>query len=211
MLKNNPTGLERAEIERVVENQYSRLLRQHQSSKTLSASKSTPSMGCGEKKRKPRNRLENNCFNCGRKGHRAEDCRSAKKIEKSVDAAADKKGGDKGKSYVCGSEEHFAHKNCVLCRSLEHRTCDCGKRGAEKGAMLAKINVPANSELGLVEATIGAARGDDKGERDSDSGTSFHMSHAQAGMTAYKQAPALRLLRSLMGPFCQVTGSVQLR
>ena len=33
MLENNPTGLERAEIERVVGNQYNRLLRQQQDSK----------------------------------------------------------------------------------------------------------------------------------------------------------------------------------
>ena len=41
MLKNNPTGLERAEIERVVGNQYNRLIRQHQDSKTLSPSEGT--------------------------------------------------------------------------------------------------------------------------------------------------------------------------
>ena len=56
--------------------------------------------------------------------------------------------------------------------------------------MLAKINVPANSEIGLVAATIGAARGDGEEEWDSDSGASFHMSHTRAGMTAYKKAPA---------------------
>ena len=39
MLENNPTCLERAEIERVVGNQYSRLLRQQQDSKALSESK----------------------------------------------------------------------------------------------------------------------------------------------------------------------------
>ena len=36
----------------------------------------------------------------------------------------------------------------------------------------------------------GAARGDGKEERDLDSGASFHMSHTQAGMTAYQRAPA---------------------
>ena len=41
------------------------------------------------------------------------DCRSAKKnIDKSEDAAADKKSGGKGKCYVCESEEHFAHSMC---------------------------------------------------------------------------------------------------
>ena len=37
------------------------------------------------------------------------------------------------------------------------------KSKAEKGAMLAKINVPAISEVGLVAATIGEAHGDGKG------------------------------------------------
>ena len=41
MLENNPTGLERAEIERNVGNQYNRLFRQQQNSKALSASKGT--------------------------------------------------------------------------------------------------------------------------------------------------------------------------
>ena len=124
-------------------------------------------MDRGEKKRRPRNRFAGNCFNCGRKGHRAEDCRNAKKkIEKSGDAPADKKSGVRGKWYVCGSEEHFVHKHCGLCRSPEHRTRDCEERGAEKGAVLAKTNVPANAEVGLVVAMTGAARGDGKEEWD---------------------------------------------
>ena len=41
MLENNPAGLNRAEVERVVGNQYNRLLRQQQDSKALSASKGT--------------------------------------------------------------------------------------------------------------------------------------------------------------------------
>ena len=98
MLKNNSTGFERAEIERVVVNQYNRLLRQQQNSKALSASKGTTAAGRGEKKWRPCNRFEGNCFNCGRKSHSAGDCRSVKKeINKSGDAAADKKGGDRGK------------------------------------------------------------------------------------------------------------------
>ena len=72
------------------------------------------------------------------------------------------------------------HKHCGLCRSLEHRARDCEERRAEKGATLTKINVPASSEMGLVAATIGEARGDGKEEWDSDSGASFHiMSHTQ--------------------------------
>ena len=52
------------------------------------------------------------------------------------------------------------------------------------------MNVPANSEVGLVAVTIGAARGNGKEEWDPDSGATFHMSHTRAGMTAYKKAPA---------------------
>ena len=40
-LENNPAGLNRAEIERVVGNQYNRLLRQQQDSKALSVLKGT--------------------------------------------------------------------------------------------------------------------------------------------------------------------------
>ena len=173
MLKNNPNGLERAEIERVVRNQCNRLLRQQQDSKALSASKGTTTADRKQKKRRFRNRFEGNRFNHGRKDHHAEDCRSAKKnTEKLRDAAADK-GGARGKCYVCGSNEHFAHKQCDLCRSLEHWTRDCEERGVEKGAMLVKINVPADSEVRFVATVIGAARGDGKKEWDSDSDVSF--------------------------------------
>ena len=114
----------RSEIELVVENQYNRFLRQQQTSKALSASGGTTTVD-REKNRRPRNRFEGTCFNCGRKGHRAEDCRGAKKkTGKSRDAAADW-GGGRGKCYVCGSEDHFARKHCDLCRSLKHRTRDC--------------------------------------------------------------------------------------
>ena len=41
MLENNPDGLNRGEIERVVGIQYNRLLRQQQDSKALSASRGT--------------------------------------------------------------------------------------------------------------------------------------------------------------------------
>ena len=82
ILENRPTGLERAEIERLVGNPHNRLLRQQQDSKALSASKGTTTVDCGEKNRRLRNRFEGNCFSCGRRCHRAEECRSAKKIEK---------------------------------------------------------------------------------------------------------------------------------
>ena len=70
-----------------------------------------------------------------------------KKIEKSGDAAAENKGGGRGKCDVRGSEKHIAHKHCRLCRRLEHRTRNCEERGAKKGGTLAKMNVPANSEV----------------------------------------------------------------
>ena len=166
------------EIEGVVGKQYNRLLRQQHDSKALSASGGATTEDHGEKKRRPRNRSKGNCFNYGRKGHHAENCRSAKKkIKKSGDAPANKKRGSRGKCYVCGSEEHFAHKYRGLCRSLEHRTSGCEERGAEKGAMLAKTSVPANTEVGLVGVTTEEARGDGKEEWDSDSGASFHMPH----------------------------------
>ena len=148
-------------------------------------------MDRGQKKRKPRKRFEGNCFNCGRKGPRAEDCKSKEKeIKQSRDAPAHKKGGGRGKFYVCGREEHFAYKHCGLCRSLLHGTRDCKERGAEKGAMLAKINVSGNNEMALVVVTRGAARGDGKEEWDSDFGASFHTSHIQARTTAYTNTPA---------------------
>ena len=73
MLENNPIGLERVGIERVVGKRSRRLLRQQPDSKALSASKGITTADRGEKNRRPRNRFEGNCFNCGRKGHRAED------------------------------------------------------------------------------------------------------------------------------------------
>ena len=75
-----------------------------------------------------------------------------------------------------------------LCKSLEHRTRDCEERGAEKGAMLAKLTVPAAPEVRAVAAMVGAAHGDRKEEWESDSGATFHMSHTRAGMFAYKKA-----------------------
>ena len=127
MLENNPTGLNTAEIERVVGNQYNRLLRQQQDSKALSASKGTVTANSGKgENRRPHHIFDGKCFNCGKKGHRAGDCRSAKKSKKSGAADDKKKGGGSGRCYICGSEEHPAHRHCCgLCKSLEHRTRDC--------------------------------------------------------------------------------------
>ena len=70
--------------------------------------------------------------------------------------------------------------------------------------MPAKLGVPANSEMGLVAATIGEARGDGKEEWDSDSGASFHMSHTQSGMTAYKKASPATTFEVADGTFLAV-------
>ena len=66
MLENNPAGLNRAEIKRVVGNQFNRLLRQQQDSKALSASKRTVTVNRGKgKNRRPHHKFYCNCFNCG--------------------------------------------------------------------------------------------------------------------------------------------------
>ena len=190
MLENNPTGLNRAETERVVGNQYNRLLRKQQDSKALSASKGTVTANRGKgKNSKLHHKFDGNCFNCGKKGHRAGDCRSAKKKSEKSGAADDRKeGGVSGRCYICGSEEHLAHRHCGPCKSLEHRTRDCEERGAEKGAMLAKLTVPVVPEVRAVAAMVGAARSDRKEEWESDSGATFHISHTRAGMSVYKKA-----------------------
>ena len=69
MLENNPDGLNRGEIERVVGNQYNRLLKQQQDSKALSASRGTVTANRENgKNRRLCNKFEGKCFNCGRKG-----------------------------------------------------------------------------------------------------------------------------------------------
>ena len=55
--------LNRTEVERIVGNQYNRLLRQQQDLKTLSASKGTITADCGKgKNRRSRNKFEGNIF-----------------------------------------------------------------------------------------------------------------------------------------------------
>ena len=98
MLENNPAGLNRAGIERVVGNQYSRLLGQQQDSKSLSASKGTVTVNRGKgNNRRPYHKFDGNCFICGKKGRRAGDCRSAKNNEKSGAADDKNKGGGSGR------------------------------------------------------------------------------------------------------------------
>ena len=119
MLENNPAGLNRTEIERVVGNQYNRLFRQQQDSKAFSASKGTVTANRGKgKNRKLHHKFDCNCFNCGKKGHRDGDCTSAKKSEKSGAADDKKEGGGNSRCYICGSKEHFAHRYCGLYRAL---------------------------------------------------------------------------------------------
>ena len=64
MLENNPAGLNRAEIDRVVGNQYNRLRRQQKDSKALSASKGTVTANRGKgNNRRPHYKFDDNCFN----------------------------------------------------------------------------------------------------------------------------------------------------
>ena len=84
---------------------------------------------------------------------------------KTSGAADDRKeGGGSGRCYIYGSEEHLAHRHCGLCKSLEHRARDCEERGAEKGAMLAKLTMPVVPEVRAVAAMVGAACSDRKEE-----------------------------------------------
>ena len=124
----------------------------------------------------------------GKKGHRAGDCKSAKKSETFGAVDDRQKGGGSGRCYICGSEEHLTHRHCGLCKSLEHRTRDCEECEAKKGAMLAKLTVPVVPEGRAGATMVGTARGDRKEEWESDSGATFHMSHTRAGMSAYKKA-----------------------
>ena len=186
VLKNSPTDLETAEIELVVGNQYNRRRTQW-----LCRHRETPPRWIVEiitvkpviDLRVPVSTTEGRVTALKEAGAR-------RRSKNQKMATADKKGGGRGKCYVCGSEEHFALKHCGLCRSLEHRTCDGEEHGAEKGAMLAKMNVSANSEEGPIAATIGAARRDGEEKWDLDSGATFHMPHTRARMTACKKASA---------------------
>ena len=72
--------------------------------------------------------------------------------------------------------------------------------------MLAKMKVPANSKVRLTAAVVGAGNGDGKEEWDSGSGASFHMSHTQAGVTAYKKAPAGTTIEVADGTILPVDG-----
>ena len=181
MFESNPAGLDKTDIECGVGNLFNRLLRQQQNTNALSTLKGTTTADHSKgKNRRPRTKFEGNCFNYGKKGHRVGECTSVKRSEKYGDAAADKKDGGKRKCYICGIEENLAHKHCDLCKNLEHRTRECEEQGAKKGSMLARLNMPANSEVGsMMTAKMGAACEDRKEEWESDSGAIFHMFHTR--------------------------------
>ena len=69
--------------------------------------------------------------------------------------------------------------------------------------MPAKLNVPTK---GPTAAMVRAARGNGKYETYSDSGASFHTSHTQAVMTAYKKAPAETTVEVTNGTILSVDG-----
>ena len=119
-LKDPPgPGLNGAEIEHIVGNQYNRLLRQQQDSEALSASKgSTTSDRDKGKDWRPRNKFEGNRFNCGKKGP------PRWVIEEREEKGKFRRCREE-EYYVCGSEEHPTHKHCGLCKSLEHRAREC--------------------------------------------------------------------------------------
>ena len=113
--RTTPAVLDRAEIERVVGNQYNRLLRQQHYSKALSASGSTTTADCGDEKKRPRNRFEGNCFNCGMKGHHAEDCRSVKKISKNQEMPPPTRRAKEGENATSMGVRSTLHINTVAC------------------------------------------------------------------------------------------------
>lgn len=76
----------------------------------------------------------------------------------------DKKEERSGRSHIRGNEEHLARRHCRLWERLEHQTRDYEEREADRGAMLAKLNVPGNSEVGTMAERVGATRGDRKME-----------------------------------------------
>ena len=91
----------------------------------LSASKGTVTENRGKmKNRRPHHKFDGNRFNCGKKGYRAGECRSAKNSEKPGAADDKKKSGGSGRCYIYGIEEHLTHRHCGLCKSLEHPTRD---------------------------------------------------------------------------------------
>ena len=77
---------------------------------------------------------------------------------------------------------------CTRYKRFEHRIRECEERGAEKGAMLVKLNVLPNSEMGPMAAMVGEARGGSKEGWKPDSGATVHISYTHAGRTLCKKA-----------------------
>lgn len=67
--------------------------------------------------------------------------------------------------------------------------------------MLAKLNVPANSEVGAMAAMVEAARSDIKADWESHFVVTFHIPYTRAGISDYKTASPGRPLRLLTVTF----------
>ena len=191
-LENNSAGLNRAEIERVVGNRYNRLLRQQLDSKAHCRHRRAPSRQIAKRGRTGDSTTssmvtasiaERKVTALETAGARRKRVRNPELPTTGRRAVAAVGAASAGVRSTLRTDRH-----CGLCKSLEHRTQNCEERGAEKGAMLAKLTVPAVPEVRAVAAMVGAARSDRKEEWESDSGATFHMSHTRAGMSAYKKA-----------------------
>ena len=98
-----------------VGNQYIELLRQQHDSKAVSASGSTTTVDRGEKKGNPHNRFKGNCFNCGKKDHRAEDCRNAKKKIKKQEIIPPTRRAEVGEGATSEGVKSTLRVNTVAC------------------------------------------------------------------------------------------------
>ena len=136
MLKNNRAGPNKAEIGRVVGEQYNIRLRQPQDSKALPASEGVPSrrIAARETTRGSVINPKVAALIAERKVTARENAAARKRRKLSADASAAKKGGGKDKCYGCRSEEYFEHDHCGLCKGLEQWTRKCEERRAEKAA-----------------------------------------------------------------------------
>ena len=156
MLESNPTGLERAEIERVVGNQYNRLLRQQQDSKALSASKGATSV---DRERITGDPATDSRVLVSTAEGRVAALRTAgvrRRSKKNQEMPPPTRRAGLEASATSVEVKSTLRINTVVCAEASSTgTRDCEERGAEKDAMLAKMNVVA---------TIGAARGDGKEE-----------------------------------------------
>ena len=79
------------------------------------------------------------------------------------------------------------HTRTLARTRVKHWTHECEERGADKGMMLAKLNVPAYSKVGPKVVMMRAARKGSKEECESDSGATFHLSMevSRPGPTGY--------------------------